>query len=248
MNRWSKLIVGAVLLAVNFVMVVPGWGREATAAGSAAERLAGTPEDASATLGEGLFRVEWSTGAASRGQARIIGYIYNDHGEDAVNVQLRISALDESGGTVASLIRPVGETVRAGGRAFFDLRLPGESPAYRVVVASFDFMPDGQWQTATTEHILAAAGFRKKIADTPEKLAHLETLTPARRLVAHPRDGQLYYVYADPVVCKCLYVGTAAQYQLALEKRLKDDQLVAVEEHRNDDAVIWGIWAPWPWF
>jgi hypothetical protein len=56
---------------------------------------------------------------------------------------------------------------------------------------------------------------------------HLETLTPARRLVAHWRDGQLYYVYADPETCKCLYVGTSAQYQLALEKHVANQQLVA---------------------
>jgi hypothetical protein len=59
-----------------------------------------------------------------------------------------------------------------------------------------------------TEQLLTGAGFQKKVADTPEKLAHLDTLTPARRLVAHQGDDKLYYVYADPAMCECLYVGT----------------------------------------
>ena len=91
-------------------------------------------------------------------------------------------------------------------------------------------------------------GFQKKLADTPEKLAHLGTLTPARRLVAHRRNDQLYYVYADPAMCQCLYVGTPAQYQRVLEKRLANEQLVAQHELLNEDAAIWALWAPWPWF
>jgi len=32
-------------------------------------------------------------------------------------------------------------------------------------------------------------------------------ILPPRNLVPHQRSGQLYYVYADPDVCECLYVG-----------------------------------------
>jgi hypothetical protein len=163
-----------------------------------------------------------------------------------VNVQLRISELDPSGQTVASIDQPVGDTVPAGGRVFFDARVPGIGPSYHVAVASFDFMADGEGKTLTTEQLLTGAGFEKRVADTPEKLAHLGTLAPARRLVAHRRDGQLYYVYADPAMCKCLYVGTSAQYQRMLEKRLANEQLVAQQELLNEDAVIWAVWAPWP--
>ena len=60
--------------------------------------------------------------------------------------------------------------------------------------------------------------------------------------------GQLYYVYADPAICKCVYVGTPAQYQRVLEKRLANEQLVAQQELLNEDAVIWALWAPWPGF
>ena len=55
-------------------------------------------------------------------------------------------------------------------------------------------------QTAETEQILAAAGFQVKPADTPEKLAHLQTLTP-RKVVRYTRNGRPQYVYADPETC-----------------------------------------------
>jgi len=66
--------------------------------------------------------------------------------------------------------------------------------------------------------------------------------------VEDAHDGQLYYVYADPAICKCVYVGTPAQYQRVLEKRLASEQLVAQQELLNEDAVIWALWAPWPGF
>src|SRR5580704_3336172 len=99
------------------------------------------------------------------------------------------------------------------------------------------------------EQVLSAAGFHMKLSDTPEKLANLRTLPP-RKLVPTQRNGQLYYVYADPDVCKCLYIGTEAQYQqfqrLALEKRLAAEQLMAAQN--NLSAVMdWGLWDPWPY-
>ena len=241
------VVAAALLLGTGLVVVLPSVGLEAARAGSEAEPYVMAQPDASPPQADPFFRVEWSAGAAGRGQSRIVGYVYNDYGEDAVNVRLRISQLDDVGRPVASIIQPVGDTVRAGGRAFFDMRVPGNGPSYRVAVASFDFTADGEWNTMTTEQLLTAAGFQKKVADTPAKLAHLGTLTPTRKLVTHRRDGRLYYFYADPVVCNCLYVGTAAQYQVALEKRRESEQLVAMQE-LDDDSVIWDLWAPWPWF
>jgi hypothetical protein len=242
------VVAAALLLGTGLVVALPVVGLEAARAGSEAEARVIAPPDTSPAQTDRFFHVEWSAGVVDRDQSRIVGYVYNDYGEDAVNVQLRISQIDGSGRPIDSIVRPVGDTVRAGGRAFFELRVPGNGPSYRVAVASFAFAADGEWTTLTTEQLLAAAGFQQKVADTPAKLAHLETLTPARKLVTHQRDGHLYYVYADPETCKCLYVGTAAQYQLALEKRRESEELVAMQQSPDDDAVIWNLWAPWPWF
>ena len=50
------------------------------------------------------------------------------------------------------------------------------------------------------------------------------------------------------MVCHCLYVGTAAQYQVALEKRRESEELVAMQQHLDDDSEVWDVWAPWPRF
>jgi hypothetical protein len=104
-------------------------------------------------------------------------------------------------------------------------------------------------QAAETEQVLAAAGFRMKPADTPEKLAHLQTLTP-RKVVRYTRDDQPQYVYADPDTCKCIYVGDEKGYQkyqeLSLQKQIADEQLAAAQANR-DASMNWGLWGPWGW-
>ena len=105
-------------------------------------------------------------------------------------------------------------------------------------------------QAVETEQALAAAGFVMKLGDTPDKLADLRS-QPPRRLVAHERDGRVYYTYADPDACRCLYVGTEAQYQDyqrdAIAKRIADEELMAAQDDLTA-SVNWGLWAPWPWF
>jgi hypothetical protein len=104
-------------------------------------------------------------------------------------------------------------------------------------------------QTVETEQVLAAAGFQVKPADTPEKLAHLQTLTP-RKVVRYTRDGQPQYVYADPETCKCLYVGDEQRYQkyqeLSLQKQIADEQMSAAQTNW-DASINWGAWGPWGW-
>ena len=104
-------------------------------------------------------------------------------------------------------------------------------------------------QTVETEQVLAAAGFQVKPADTPEKLAHLQLLTP-RKVVRYTRDGQPQYVYADPETCKCLYVGDEQRYQkyqeLSLQKQIADEQMSAAQTNW-DASMNWGAWGPWGW-
>ena len=88
-----------------------------------------------------------------------------------------------------------------------------------------------RWHKAVeTEHALAAAGFVMKLDDRPDKLANLRT-QPPRRLVPQERDGRVYYTYADPDACRCLYVGIEARYQAyqryTIAKRIADEELIA---------------------
>jgi hypothetical protein len=100
-----------------------------------------------------------------------------------------------------------------------------------------------------TESILSAAGFQMKPADTPDRIAHLSTMTP-RKIVPHTKDGKLFYVYADPKGCNCLFVGDEQAYQryqqLALKQQLAQEQLMAAQ--MNEDAAMnWGLWGPFWW-
>jgi hypothetical protein len=101
-----------------------------------------------------------------------------------------------------------------------------------------------------TEDMLAAAGFAMKRADTAEKMGEVGNLPPQKFVVIH-RNGAPYYIYADPDVCKCIWVGDQQQYsrfqQLRLQKQIADEQLMTAQALR-DAAFRWELWEPWPWF
>jgi hypothetical protein len=91
-----------------------------------------------------------------------------------------------------------------------------------------------------TEQLLAAAGFKMKPADTPEKLAHLKTLTQLK-VVPHERNGKMYYVYADAAYCQCLYAGNQEAYQ-RYENLIVTQNIAQMNEAASMD---WGMWGPW---
>jgi hypothetical protein len=101
------------------------------------------------------------------------------------------------------------------------------------------------------EDMLAAAGFKIRLADTPAKLANLQKLPPNTFVPRTVDGGQTVFVYADPVVCKCLYVGSQQAYQtfqgLAFEQRVSSQDLLAAQ--MNADATWdYGVWGPGWWY
>jgi len=106
-------------------------------------------------------------------------------------------------------------------------------------------------EAADREQLLAAAGFQVRLADTPQKMAHLQTLTQ-RKLITHQRNGKVYYVYADALNCQCLYVGNTAAYQRFQQMQI-DRQIAAQQrltaEMNMDAAMNWDMYGPWdPWW
>lgn len=91
------------------------------------------------SLADHFFHVEWTAGQGAAGRTRMTGYVHTDYGDSAVNVALRIHEIDASGQGIASVIAPVGETIPAHGRAYFDVGVPNRR-FYRVDVTSFDFV------------------------------------------------------------------------------------------------------------
>ena len=104
-----------------------------------------------------------------------------------------------------------------------------------------------------TERRLSAAGFQMKLADTPEKLAHLQFFAD-RRLVPTTLDGKTVFVYADAQSCKCVYVGSQANYQeyerLAIQQNVVDEQRATAEDAamaaETNAQMNWGLWGVWP--
>jgi hypothetical protein len=97
-----------------------------------------------------------------------------------------------------------------------------------------------QKEAADTGRLLTEAGFQQRLADSPERLAHLRTMSPLK-LVARNKDGQVIYTFADPERCRCLYVGGAKEYAAY-------QQLAAQHEvSREVDAAAapWGPWGSW---
>jgi hypothetical protein len=104
-----------------------------------------------------------------------------------------------------------------------------------------------QQQVSATEDLLAAAGFKIRPADTPERMAHLNTLQPYK-LIARSKDGEFVYTYADPLYCKCLYAGGPKHYQ-EFERLKFQQQQAATELMASEEAPMnWGLWAPAPWW
>lgn len=105
-----------------------------------------------------------------------------------------------------------------------------------------------------TERLLAASGFKMKLADTPQKMAALEGL-PQRKLVPQQHDGKVYFYYADANSCKCMYVGSEKSYQqfqnLANQRKMAQDYRWAAQANMDSrmNFGMWGPWGPWgPWY
>ena len=104
-------------------------------------------------------------------------------------------------------------------------------------------------QQRVTEHEdkLSAAGFIIKPASTPERQAMLVKL-PANKFVRREKGDVVHYVYADPLVCSCLYVGTQDAYNKykanELAQHLADEQLTTAQTY-SDSSWNWGAWGPW---
>jgi len=105
-------------------------------------RSQGAEAQQSGSLGNQFFHVQWSAVPDAGGRAHIAGYVYDDYGQPAVDVELRVTMLDTDGHETGFVTVPVRGLVPAEGDAYFDAAVP-DSPAYRVSVAEFDLVEFG---------------------------------------------------------------------------------------------------------
>jgi uncharacterized protein YceK len=100
-------------------------------------------------------------------------------------------------------------------------------------------------QAATTEQLLAAAGFQMLPVDSPERASDLASMPPLK-IVARSHDQRIAYTYADPVKCHCVYVGGPKEYsayqRLVVEKEMEQERL-----WEEQQAMDWAVWGPHWW-
>ena len=120
-----------------------------------------------------------------------------------------------------------------------------------VIVGGCSSTPDKA--VTSIESRLSAAGFEIKLADTPEKSAHLKSMAQ-RRLFPISRDGDMVFVYADSEQCKCIYVGSEKNYQqyqrLAIKQNIVEEQHATAQANQTAAEINaqqnWDVWGMWP--
>ena len=137
MNRIPVTLLAS-LVIVGAALAIAHCAGPAAAADSGL--VSATSPGQGSGLGAEFFRVEWSINSRPNGQSTLTGYLYNDYGQPAKNVQLQISLVDTGGRPAGNVIRPVRGLVPANGRAFFEFDVPPGDAASQIVVASFDFL------------------------------------------------------------------------------------------------------------
>jgi hypothetical protein len=90
------------------------------------------------TLAQEYFHLDWNASPGRPGMSRIVGYVYNDYGQAAEDIELKIIGLDSAGQPLNTMFRHMSDTVPSRGRGYFDLQVP-VSESYKIDVESFEF-------------------------------------------------------------------------------------------------------------
>ncbi|NVN09867.1 hypothetical protein [Nguyenibacter vanlangensis] len=102
---------------------------------------------------------------------------------------------------------------------------------------------------------LSEAGFIAHAADTTARYAMMNTLPPGV-LTYRPSSMGPVYLYADPIGCGCVYMGSVLAYNVLVTpaKRgrttvpvmpaVPDMQAMAAENRRDTASWDWSAWSP----
>src|ERR1700761_7019934 len=71
--------------------------------------------------------------------------------------------------------------------------------------------PAPERESINKEDMLSAAGFKKRPIKTEAQLADFRSM-PAHMIRPTSYKGKTVYVYADPTICGCLYMGSTTAY------------------------------------
>jgi hypothetical protein len=97
--------------------------------------------------------------------------------------------------------------------------------------------------TKFKEDMLASSGFKQTRPNTPVQLASMKSLPP-HKLTKTTYKGKTVWVYPDPTICACLYVGNQAAYDAYVQRQRQRNQLDAATVTVPEQAMSWDF-APW---
>jgi len=112
----------------------------ALAAGSSARPAAAL---SAASSVDARIRLDWEVGATRGGRPVIQGYVYNDYGRPASDVQLLVETLDASGAVIGRTVGFVRGVVQLNDRTYFEVPIRVTGASYRVSVTGFDWKGGG---------------------------------------------------------------------------------------------------------
>lgn len=95
------------------------------------------------------------------------------------------------------------------------------------------------------EDMLSSAGFKPIPPTTSTQQASLKSLPP-HKLVQTTRKGKTVWVYSDPTICGCLYVGNQAAYNAYLNKLNRQQQLDMTTVTAAPLGTESWDFSPWP--
>jgi len=100
-------------------------------------------------------------------------------------------------------------------------------------------------KTLKAEELLGTAGFKLKMADTPEKMERISRI-PQKQVVRGMVKGRELYVWADAAGCRCYYAGTRQNYEQMVQIRQENQAQYRINlyDAQNNDP-LWGNGADW---
>lgn len=98
-------------------------------------------------------------------------------------------------------------------------------------------------QVQNKEDMMAAAGFTIIPANTPQRQAELAKMPP-HKFVQQLHNNTLMFVYADPTICGCLYVGNQTAYDHYRANAFVQQVVNEQEMTAQMNSFDWGPWGP----
>jgi hypothetical protein len=122
------------------------------------------------------------------------------------------------------------DAIRRGSEVVTNKSLHRLAVAVSAALVAAGCADTGGGATSRKDDMLLSAGFVSKKADATARMAALKSLPP-HQFVVRNRDGRTVYLYADPTVCGCVYVGDQNaydQYRMAARQTATDEQIRAI--------------------